>query len=100
MDHICVVTVAVNVHHGPVSPHPQTSKTSVAQICRLAHANSRHPASRFKIKDDEIGRDSLAAWTCIRLDRLREGYRFVQLYDCTGEKSGGLLLVRVMKQAS
>ncbi|CEJ56953.1 hypothetical protein PMG11_05664 [Penicillium brasilianum] len=55
---------------------------------------------RFKIKDDEIGRDSLAAWACIRLDRLREGYRFVHLYDCTGEKRGGVLLVRVTKQAS
>ncbi|KAI2786614.1 hypothetical protein POX_g09002 [Penicillium oxalicum] len=55
---------------------------------------------RFKIKDDEIGRDSLAAWACIRLDRLREGYRFVQLYDRTGEQSGGLLLIRVQKQAS
>jgi hypothetical protein len=64
------------------------------------HANSHHSASRFKIKDDEIGRDSLAAWACIRLDRLREGYRFVHLYDCTGEKNGGVLLVRVTKQAS
>ncbi|KAJ5469583.1 hypothetical protein N7539_009201 [Penicillium diatomitis] len=55
---------------------------------------------RFKIKDDEIGYDSLAAWACIRLDRLREGYRFVQLYDCNGEQSGGLLLIRVQKQSS
>ncbi|KAK5790288.1 hypothetical protein VI817_007575 [Penicillium citrinum] len=55
---------------------------------------------RFKIKDDEIGRDSLAAWACIRLDRLREGYRLVHLVDCTGEKTGGILLVRIAKKTS
>ncbi|KAJ5233716.1 uncharacterized protein N7469_005482 [Penicillium citrinum] len=55
---------------------------------------------RFKIKDDEIGRDSLAAWACIRLDRLREGYRLVHLLDCTGEKTGGILLVRIAKKTS
>ncbi|KAJ5162303.1 hypothetical protein N7492_007695 [Penicillium capsulatum] len=53
---------------------------------------------RFKIKDDEIGPDSLAAWACIRLDRLREGYRLVHLHDETGENSGGVLLVRITKQ--
>ncbi|KAJ5555293.1 hypothetical protein N7535_007732 [Penicillium sp. DV-2018c] len=53
---------------------------------------------RFKIKDDEFGRDPLAAWACIRLDRLREGYRFVHLHDCVGEKIGGLLLVNIKKQ--
>ncbi|KAF3390276.1 1-phosphatidylinositol 4,5-bisphosphate phosphodiesterase 1 [Penicillium rolfsii] len=67
---------------------------------RFAYANPHLFAYRFKIKDDEIGRDSLAAWACIRLDRLREGYRFVHLYDCTGDKNGGLLLVRVVKQAT
>ncbi|KAJ5288582.1 hypothetical protein N7478_001612 [Penicillium angulare] len=55
---------------------------------------------RFKIKDDEIGRDPLAAWTCIRLDRLREGYRLIQLRDSTGENPGGALLVRITKQIS
>ncbi|KAJ5594432.1 uncharacterized protein N7459_000640 [Penicillium hispanicum] len=55
---------------------------------------------RFKIKDDEIGRDSLAAWACIRLDRLREGYRLVHLRDPAGENTGGALLVRITKQVS
>ncbi|CAI7606725.1 unnamed protein product [Penicillium glandicola] len=55
---------------------------------------------RFKIKDDEIGRDPLAAWACIRLDRLREGYRLVHLHDCTGEDTGGVLLVNIVKQVS
>ncbi|KAJ5154290.1 uncharacterized protein N7500_009729 [Penicillium coprophilum] len=53
---------------------------------------------RFKIKDDEIGRDTLAAWACIRLDRLREGHRLLHLHDCTGEKTGGILLVNIVKR--
>ncbi|KAJ5930609.1 hypothetical protein N7466_006102 [Penicillium verhagenii] len=55
---------------------------------------------RFKIKDDEIGRDALAAWACIRLDQLREGYRFIHLQDSTGRNAGGVLLVRITKQVS
>ncbi|KAG9127417.1 hypothetical protein FRC07_014097 [Ceratobasidium sp. 392] len=30
---------------------------------------------RFLVKDDEFGTDDLAAWACVRLDRLQEGYR-------------------------
>lgn len=55
---------------------------------------------RIKIKDDEIGRDPLAAWACIRLDRLREGYRLIHLHECAGEKSGGFLLVNIVKQVT
>ncbi|KAJ5772177.1 hypothetical protein N7520_002706 [Penicillium odoratum] len=55
---------------------------------------------RFKIKDDEFGRDSLAAWTCIRLDQLREGYRFIHLQNSIGGKAGGVLLVRITKHIS
>ncbi|KAJ6115007.1 hypothetical protein N7486_000785 [Penicillium sp. IBT 16267x] len=55
---------------------------------------------RFKIKNDEIGRDSLAAWTCMRLDQLREGCRFIHLQDSTGGKAGGVLLVRITKHIS
>ncbi|KAG0154305.1 hypothetical protein PDIDSM_1685 [Penicillium digitatum] len=55
---------------------------------------------RIKIKDDEIGRDSLAAWACIRIDRLREGYRLIHLHECAGEKAGGILLVNIVKQVS
>lgn len=58
------------------------------------------PLPSFKIKDDEIGPDSLAAWACIRLDRLREGYRLVHLHNDTGESSGGALLVRISKRVS
>lgn len=55
---------------------------------------------RFLIKDDEIGRDSLAAWACIRLDRLRSGYRFIKLLDSEGVESKGVLLVKIEKKLS
>ncbi|KAK4196513.1 PLC-like phosphodiesterase [Triangularia verruculosa] len=50
---------------------------------------------RFLVRDDEIGKDSLAAWACVRLDRLREGYRFVHLMDARGVETEGVVLVRV-----
>ncbi|KAI1750252.1 PLC-like phosphodiesterase [Xylaria castorea] len=50
---------------------------------------------RFLVKDDEIGHDDLAAWACIRLDRLRSGYRFVKLLTAKGRVSPGVLLVKV-----
>ena len=52
---------------------------------------------RFKIQDDKIGKDELAAWACIRLDRLRSGCRFVHLLDGTGRESNGALLVVIQK---
>lgn len=54
---------------------------------------------RFIVRDDEkFRRDDLAAWACIRLDRLRLGYRFVRLMDATGKESEGVVLVKVMKK--
>ncbi|OBR13961.1 Phosphoinositide phospholipase C [Colletotrichum higginsianum IMI 349063] len=55
---------------------------------------------RFTVRDDEIGRDDLAAWAAIRLDRLRCGYRFVHLMDCEGRLTEGVVLVRVTKKLS
>jgi phosphatidylinositol phospholipase C delta len=52
---------------------------------------------RFTIRDDEIGRDDLAAWACVRLDRLRTGYRFVHMLGKDGQVTGGVVLVRVEK---
>ncbi|KAM6488684.1 putative phospholipase C [Trichoderma sp. SZMC 28011] len=52
---------------------------------------------RFTIRDDEIGRDDLAAWACIRLDRLGQGYRFVHLRNTRGEATDGAILVKVEK---
>ncbi|KAL6720669.1 hypothetical protein ACLMJK_002594 [Lecanora helva] len=52
---------------------------------------------RFKIQDDKIGKDDLAAWACFRLDRLRSGLRFVHLLDAAGMESKGALLVAIEK---
>ena len=64
--------------------------------------NSQHSEAnlsfyRIKIQDNEIGRDNLAAWACIRLDRLKSGYRFVHLIDGAGFESKGVLLVNIQK---
>ncbi|KAA8645889.1 hypothetical protein EYZ11_002060 [Aspergillus tanneri] len=55
---------------------------------------------RFKVKDDQFGRDPMAAWVCIKVDRLQAGYRLIHLYDCTGSASNGVLLVHIMKDIS
>jgi len=53
---------------------------------------------RLKVVDrDRMAKDDLAAWACIRLDRLREGLRVVRLWDRDGMGDGGLLLVKVSK---
>ncbi|OJD30932.1 phosphatidylinositol-specific phospholipase c [Diplodia corticola] len=52
---------------------------------------------RFKVMDDEFGRDDLAAWACFRLDRLQTGFRLIHLFDAEGVQSKGVLLVRVTK---
>jgi hypothetical protein len=53
---------------------------------------------RFTVRDDDIGRDDLAAWACVRVDRLREGYRFVHLLDGRGVETESVLLVKVTKR--
>lgn len=42
-------------------------------------------------------KDKLAAWACIRLDRLQHGYRFIDLKDAHGRPSAGKLLVKIEK---
>ncbi|KAI9884678.1 MAG: hypothetical protein M1823_003528 [Watsoniomyces obsoletus] len=55
---------------------------------------------RIKIKDDRrMGRDEMVAWACIRLDRLKSGYRFVRLLDARGQECKGVLLVKIDKEA-
>jgi hypothetical protein len=61
----------------------------------LLEAANIFRSSRFKIRDDEIGKDDLAAWACIRLDRLQKGYRFVHLMDTKGMATNGIILVKV-----
>jgi hypothetical protein len=56
-------------------------------------------ANRLKVNDDRsIGRDTLLAWACIRLDRLQSGYRFIHLLNSAGLPSAGALLVHVSKR--
>ncbi|ROW13652.1 hypothetical protein VPNG_04588 [Cytospora leucostoma] len=53
---------------------------------------------RFKVEDEGLVKDKLAAWACIRLDRLQRGYRFIDLRDAHGRPSAGKLLVKIEKQ--
>ncbi|RFN45391.1 1-phosphatidylinositol-4,5-bisphosphate phosphodiesterase 1 [Fusarium flagelliforme] len=53
---------------------------------------------RFTVRDDEIGRDDMAAWACMRVDRLGHGYRFVHLMDCEGRITNGAILIKVDKK--
>lgn len=70
------------------------------QICRctsnIPEAN-RPVLHRVKVKDNNIGKDTLAAWACIKLNRLKSGYRFIRLLDAWGMESSGVLLVRIVK---
>lgn len=54
--------------------------------------------ARFTVRNDEIGRDELVAWACVRLDRLGTGYRFVHLLDAAGVETEGVVLIRVTKK--
>lgn len=53
---------------------------------------------RFTVRDNEIGKDDLAAWACVRLDRLGLGYRFIHLLDAEGKLTEGAVLVKVEKE--
>ncbi|CAD6444275.1 7116b1db-d8ff-4993-afb5-b44fe4d55eee [Sclerotinia trifoliorum] len=55
---------------------------------------------RFKIEDANYSKDELAAWACIRLDRLQQGYRLIPLKDVKGNSTDGLLLVKIEKVLS
>ena len=37
----------------------------------------------------------LLGWACIRLDRLRQGYRLIELLDARGRVTSGVLLVQI-----
>jgi phosphatidylinositol phospholipase C delta len=56
--------------------------------------------TRVKVQDDRIGTDDLAAWACVRLDRLQSGFRFLHLLDAKGMESAGALLVKITKIVS
>ncbi|KAK4218157.1 PLC-like phosphodiesterase [Rhypophila decipiens] len=62
---------------------------------------------RFLVKDNaSLARDSLSSWACVRVDRLRSGYRFLGLFkgeteddgEVSGELSEGGIWVKVEKR--
>lgn len=44
------------------------------------------------------GWNERAAWACIRLDRLQQGYRLIKLKDHDGYPGDGMLLVKIEKK--
>lgn len=48
----------------------------------------------FIVMNDVVGPDVLTSWACVRLDRMRLGYRFVRLMDKNGMPSKGVLLIK------
>lgn len=55
---------------------------------------------RIKVYDHDYMRNDLSSWACIRLDRLRPGYRFIRLYDPHGKVMPSSLFVRIHKSVS
>lgn len=49
---------------------------------------------RFKLMHDKFVNDPLAGWTCIRLDRLQAGYRFIHFFNEKGVQTKGVVLAR------
>ena len=35
----------------------------------------------IKVHDEEFGKDNLAGWVCVGLDRTRAGWKVVRLFD-------------------
>lgn len=67
-------------------------------MCEIGHMLMLLQIKRFKIEDEGLVKDKLAAWACIRLDRLQSGYRFIDLKDAHGRPSAGKLLVNIEKK--
>ena len=60
-------------------------------------AKSLTPIFRFKVMNDAFGKDTILGWSCIRLDRLREGYRILHLLSADGARSDAIMLVKIYK---
>ena len=78
--------------------HVHVTTQAASSLCiSLPDNMANFPRLRFKVEDSKYTKDALAAWACIRLDRLRAGFRFVRLLDAKGLATAGLLLVKVEK---
>lgn len=60
-------------------------------ICSITDVLCTH---RFKLMHDKLVNDPLAAWACIRLDRLQRGYRFIHFFNEKGVQTKGVILAR------
>ncbi|KAF4631857.1 hypothetical protein G7Y89_g6272 [Cudoniella acicularis] len=78
--------------------HPDFGNEGVVMSFQVVKLVEQLSFVRFKIEDDRYGRDELAAWACIRLDRLQQGYRFIHLFDVKGQATAGLLMVKIDKK--
>ncbi|KAK6850670.1 phospholipase c [Apiospora arundinis] len=52
----------------------------------------------FRVWHEERPQDQPMGWACVRLDRLRSGYRLLRLRDMQGRLSKGVVLVRIEKR--
>ncbi|RPB19371.1 PLC-like phosphodiesterase [Terfezia boudieri ATCC MYA-4762] len=78
---------------------PKKKTKKIGEVVKFKGVEGvRDPAMcfvRIKVHDEEFGKDDLAGWGCMRLDRTRRGWRVVRLIDRKGRRSEGVLLVRV-----
>jgi hypothetical protein len=81
----------------PITKHAKLSSPFSNSICTLHNHTNIPPFRRIKVENEGYARNDLAAWACIRLDRLQTGYRFIKLFDAKGIATNGILLVRIEK---
>ncbi|KAG6354348.1 hypothetical protein INS49_004365 [Diaporthe citri] len=70
---------------------------SKLQFPIVSHVVEKLSFLRFSVEHNGLIRDQGTAWACIRLDRLQEGYRLINLKDPAGGLTEGMLLVKVEK---
>ncbi|KAK8070169.1 PLC-like phosphodiesterase [Apiospora phragmitis] len=54
----------------------------------------------FQVWDDRPGLDPVMAGACLRLDRMKSGYRFIRLMDSQGVATDSIILVKIEKKMS
>jgi hypothetical protein len=69
----------------------------VSRISIVSETSANPLIPRLKIENEGYAKDTLAAWACIRLDRLQQGYRLIKLMDAKGMATDGLLLAKIEK---
>ncbi|KAK6538341.1 hypothetical protein TWF694_011220 [Orbilia ellipsospora] len=52
---------------------------------------------KFKVYNDEFGKDEKSAWACVRMDRLKKGYGHLKLFDMKGNATDAALIIYVEK---